>query len=198
MSAVTFTYTGSLKTAGWSDFVPESAPDSNGVYWWDITKGGTTFHVASGNGYLSYDPSTGVFTFAEGTLSSATINGAEYWQLIDPNGVRLRFLKTAPFNGAPPTTGGGGGTSTEEVFVPDAKIVNYGGLTGFRFEQRGYPAASYELIGPGASSTWTLTSQTNNLQHHISNLSAGTYYLWQDSVQVATLIARTKVFCNFW
>ena len=28
----------------------------------------------------------------------------------------------------------GGGTGTEEVFVPDAKIVNYGGLSGLRFE----------------------------------------------------------------
>jgi len=122
---------------------------------------------------------------------------------IDSNGVVTLSSSSYPnwykFDD-PNFTSSGGGTSTEEVFVPDAKIVNYGGLTGLRFEQRGYPAASYELTGPGASSTWTLTSQSNNLQHHISNLSAGTYYLWQDSVQVATLIAsdNKKVFCNFW
>lgn len=91
----------------------------------------------------------------------------------------------------------GGGTSTEEVFVPNAKIVYYSGLTGRRFEQRGYPSASYELIGSGATHTWTLTSQSNNLQHHISGLSAGIWYLWQDSVLVATL-GKSKVFCNFW
>jgi len=92
----------------------------------------------------------------------------------------------------------GGGTSTEEVFFPDAKIVNFVGITGFRFEQRSYPAASYELVGPGGTNSWSLTSQTTNLQHHISNLSVGTYLLYQDSLLVATLVARSKVSCNFW
>jgi len=94
-------------------------------------------------------------------------------------------------------SGSGGGTSTEEVFVPNAQIVYYSGLTGRRFEQRGYPPASYELIGSSATHTWTLTSQSNNLQYHISGLSAGIWYLWQDSVLVATL-GKSKVFCNFW
>ena len=107
MTAVTFTHTGSLKSAGWSDWVPESAPDSNGIYWWDINRSGTTLHGASGSGYLSYNPSTGLFTFPEGTLSSVTINGADYWSYTDSVSLRLQFLKTAPFNGQPPTTSSG-------------------------------------------------------------------------------------------
>lgn len=180
---------------------------SNGVYRWDIQSSSVLEY--SGSGYvLQYDGSQ----TEPWSISSAVWGGISYITRPSSTTVRVNqqlsgsiadrgtWTETDAFvNGVLPSSSGGG-TSTEEVFVPDAKIVNYGGLTGLRFEQRGFPAASYELIGPGLSSTWTLTSQSNNLQHHISNLSAGTYYLWQDSVQVATLIAsdNKKVFCNFW
>lgn len=94
----------------------------------------------------------------------------------------------------------GGGTSTEDVLVEDARIVDYGGITGFRFEQRGYAAASYQLIGP-ATYSWTVSVASNNLQHHISQLAAGTYVLSSGGSDLATLSTpsrQKKVFCNFW
>ena len=119
------------------------------------------------------------------------VNG-NYIELKNSGGTVLyRFIPPNP----PP---GGGGTLGGTVYVQDAKIVNYAGLTGLRFEQRGYPVASYELTGTGFTSSWSLTSQSNDLQHHISNLSVGTYYLYQDSLLVATLKARLHVSCNFW
>jgi hypothetical protein len=48
---------------------------------------------------------------------------------------------TSPFYTAA-SSGGSGGLGGGTVYVQDAKIVNYGGITGFRFEQRGYPAAN--------------------------------------------------------
>ena len=174
---------------------------SNGVYRWDIQSSSITEYAGSGY-VLQYDGSqTEPWSVASSVWGgTATISrpSSGVIRVTSSNIDRGTWTETDAFlNGVLPSSSGGGPLGGT-VYVQDAKIVNYGGLTGFRFEQRGYPAASYELIGPGASSTWTLTSQTNNLQHHISNLSAGTYYLWQDSVQVATLIARTKVFCNFW
>jgi hypothetical protein len=182
---------------GWSLYVDEqgTGPDSSGKFRWDMKKTGSHLFSGSGNSYFEFQPGT---TTTNGTWTagggSTTRNGHV---ITTTGGQNDTWNETNAFvNGVVPTTG----TSTEEVFVPDAKIVNYGGLTGLRFEQRSYPAASYELIGPDASSTWSLTSQSSNLQYHISNLTAGTYYLWQDSVQVATLIARDKrkVHCNFW
>jgi len=94
----------------------------------------------------------------------------------------------------------GSSLGTGTVLVQDAKIVNYGGITGLRFEQRGYVAASYELTGPGGPYNWTVSTGSNNLQHHINQLAEGTYYLWTGGIQVATLVATLskKVFCNFW
>jgi len=92
--------------------------------------------------------------------------------------------------------GGLGGT----VYVQIAKVVDHGVPTGLRFEQRGFVAGSYELTGPGGPYTWTLSSQSNNLQHHIGPLLKGTYYLYQDAILYATIIAggKRKVHCNFW
>lgn len=155
------------------------------------------FTDSSGTLTLDVNPSTGTdapasFNTGGSDVTSGTVVAGNTINLKASDGVVRATWTLSNFYT--------GGTSTEEVFVPDAKIVNYGGLTGLRFEQRSYPAASYELIGPTVSSTWSLTSQSSNLQYHISNLIAGTYYLWQDSVQVATLIARDKgkVHCNFW
>lgn len=159
------------------------------------------------NKYVCTDVGSGSpshFTVGDGSVPSSTpttttvdlVNSTDYLYIYQSTN-SVNHYSILDLSGP---VSSGGGPSTLGVFVPDAKIVNYGGITGLRFEQRGYPAASYELIGPSSNSTWTLTSQSNNLQHHISNLSSGTYYLWQDSVLVATLIAsaRKKVFCNFW
>lgn len=99
------------------------------------------------------------------------------------------------------TDSSGGGTSTEEVLVEDAKMVFYTGLTGWRFEQRGYAAGSYQLIGGTVNESWTVSSGSNNLQHHISQIPAnGTYTLYSGSNVVVTLstTSKKKVFCNFW
>ena len=94
----------------------------------------------------------------------------------------------------------GGGTSTEEVLVEDARMVYYSGITGWRFEQRGFAAGSYQLIGGTVSESWTVSSGSNNLQHHISQIPAGgTYLLYSGSTVVASLTTTSKkVFCNFW
>ena len=95
----------------------------------------------------------------------------------------------------------GGGTSTEEVLVENAQMLYYGGITGWRFEQRGYAAGSYQLIGGTVNESWTVSNGSNNLQHHISQIPAnGTYSLYFGSNIVATLSTTSlkKVFCNFW
>ena len=132
--------------------------------------------------------------------STAGCPDAETIYLKAANGDVSSFLSPQwQYSSANPANSSGGGTLGGTVYIQDAKIVKYGGVTGLRFEQRGYPAASYELIGTSSVPTWSLTSQTNDLQHHVSNLNPGTYYLYQDSVLVATLSAgASKVSCNFW
>ena len=203
--------------------VPTSKTSGGNAYWLNVT----LVHVdgssdGSGNGKWSYNssashkikynstsqkwedladgqPSKISDTYNVNTTpvtgSSTGANPEEVF-LWNNNGGQFLGKFSNPFH-----TTSGGGTSTEEVFVPEAKIVDYGGTTGFRFEQRSYPAGSYQLTPSGGSSfTWSLTSQSSNLQYHISQLIAGTYYLWQDSVQVATLVTPSsrKVFSNFW
>ena len=100
------------------------------------------------------------------------------------------------------TSGSGGGTSTEDVLVENASMVFYAGVTGWRFEQRGYAAGAYSLVGGTVNESWTVLNGSNNLQHHISQIPAGgTYYLYSGSNLAATLSTTTdnkKVFCNFW
>lgn len=161
---------------------------------WTWKHGGTTHRVIYDRdlGWSSVD-----IAYGSGWTQSTESNGYIRWTRSSDNAYYEIDPSAAWVSGSPPPPTSG--TSTEEAFVPDAKIVNYGGLTGLRFEQRGYPAASYELVGPGTTNTWTLTTQSNSLQHHISNLNPGTWYLYQDSVQVATLVAgKRRVFCNFW
>lgn len=129
------------------------------------------------------------------TTTVDLINSSDYLYIYQSN-TSVNHYSILDLNG--PVSGGG--TSTEDVLVEDVKIVDYGGITGFRFEQRGYAAASYQLIGP-ATYNWTVTVASNNLQHHISQLAAGTYYLWSGGSQLATLTTpsrQKKVFCNFW
>jgi len=121
--------------------------------------------------------------------------------LTDNNNVlKFRFLDPNYSNRSYGTSGGG--TSTEEVLVEDARMVFYTGTTGWRFEQRGYAAGSYQLIGGTVNESWTVSTGSNNLQHHISQIPAGgTYQLYSGSSVVATLTtnnASKKVFCNFW
>ena len=96
----------------------------------------------------------------------------------------------------------GSGTGTEEVLVENAQMVFYSGITGWRFEQRGYAAGSYQLIGGTVNESWTVSTGSNNLQHHISQIPAGgTYNLKSGTNVLATLTTsadRKKVFCNFW
>jgi len=94
-----------------------------------------------------------------------------------------------------------GGTSTEDVLVENASMVFYAGVTGWRFEQRGYAAGAYSLVGGTVNESWTVSNGSNNLQHHISQIPAGgTYYLYSGSNLAATLATtdNKKVFCNFW
>jgi len=104
----------------------------------------------------------------------------------------------------------GGGTSTEGVLVQSATIV------GGTFEQRGYPVGNYGLTShlPGNGvynhqTFWSVGTATNDIQHTISNLADGSYWLSNNVVGLnspETIVASTpttpssskKVFCNFW
>lgn len=96
-------------------------------------------------------------------------------------------------------SGGGSGPNPLSSLVPRAEIVN-----GDTFEMRGYATGSYALTSPthlSFQSTWNVTSATNNVQHSVANLAAGTYVL-SDSIllyNIVTLyVTNRKVFCNFW
>merc|ERR1712205_127927 len=61
-------------------------------------------------------------------------------------------------------------------------------MGGWRFEQRGYAAGSYQLIGGTVNESWTVSTGSNNLQHHISQIPAGgTYNLKSGTNVLATL-----------
>lgn len=118
-----------------------------------------------------------------------------------------KLVNPDPTTGGTGTEGGsGGGSGGGTVYVQDAKIYFVSGSTGYRFEQRGYPAGNYELaildgttsISSTSMGIWALSSQSNDLQHHISNLDRGTYYLWQDGNIVLRIDTRKKVHRNFW
>jgi hypothetical protein len=209
MSAVTFTHTGSLKSSGWSDFVPESAPDSNGIYYWDVSRSGTNLNSATGSGWLSYDPSTQLFTYAEGTLSSVTINGVEYWSYTDSVSLRVQFLKTAPFNGpAPSSGGGGGGTSTEGVAVESGSLTLVNGDIVYVVDSTSITHTYYlkidGLFAGGSHSNWQHTAGTES-GGTFPNAQDGKYTLeYEESaspfnhIKIAELIVKKKVFSNFW
>jgi hypothetical protein len=196
MTAVSFSYTGLLKAAGWSDFVPESAPDSNGIYWWDITRNGVTLHGTAGSGYLSYNPSTGLFTFPEGTL----LSDGEYWSFTDHSGLRVRFLKTAPFNGTPPTSGGGTSTEGQAALTEGFLAINNGVLEAFI--PASTPSGNFWIVeGTIPRNGFTHTVLTNTFQTATgwSESNKSTWTL-QDGygAPLATWRGRKKVHCNFW
>jgi len=173
---------------------------NNARQWeWDISSTGVFY--STGTDHMIY--------FIPGSAS----NNGEWWQhgSVPIQGTRSGttitlgtvavFDETDAFDGDIPNTSGGG-TSTEEVLVENAQMVFYSGITGWRFEQRGYAAGSYQLIGGTVNESWTVSTGSNNLQHHISQIPAGgTYELKSGSTVLATLSTQTtkkKVFCNFW
>jgi len=168
------------KMPGWvsSDDARTIAVDTSTGAWSD-------YNTTSGN-----DPTIVVDSTATNSDVSLTDNnGVLKFRFLDPNYSNRSYGS------------GGGGTSTEEVLVEDAKMVYYEGITGWRFEQRGYAAGSYQLIGGTVNESWTVSNGSNNLQHHISQIPAnGTYSLYFGSNIVATLSTTSlkKVFCNFW
>ena len=133
-------------------------------------------------------------------VGSGTVSAGNSIDLYNPHGTassNISAVFTVPSLGY----SSGGGTSTEEVLVENASMVFYVGVTGWRFEQRGYAAGAYSLVGGTVNESWTVSNASNNLQHHISQIPAGgTYYLYSGSNLAATLVTTSnkKVFCNFW
>lgn len=178
---------------------------SGGVYRWDIQNSSSTEHVGSGY-ILQYDGSQS----EPWSVSSSVWSGGATISRPSTGVIRVTaqsidrgtWTETAAFlNGVMPSSGGG--TSTEELLVENASMVFYAGVTGWRFEQRGYAAGDYSLIGGTVNESWTVLNGSNNLQHHISQIPAGgTYYLYSGSntQPIATLstITSKRVHCNFW
>jgi hypothetical protein len=109
MAAVTFSYTGILKSEGnFSDAIPEPSPDANGVYWWDISRPTDNLSPATGAGYFWYNPAEGHLN----SLSGYTGETDTHWYYTSNNQDFWRVAKTAPFNGPVPTPGPTGPTVT--------------------------------------------------------------------------------------
>ena len=95
--------------------------------------------------------------------------------------------------------------SNSQPLVPTATIV------GGTFEQRGYPIGDYGLTShlPGNGvynhqTFWTVSTETDDIQHTISNLADGSYWLSNNVVGLNSpevIVAggtRRKVHSNFW
>lgn len=161
---VSFTYTGALKNDPnnvWSDAQPESSPDSNGVYYWDITKGGTTLSSSTGSGFFSYNPADGHMDSMWGYTGETTT----HWYYTDPiiNSDGWRILKTAPFNGPPPSPPGN--TGTEGVNTP---------YVTWHFPNRSCGETTYVSVTHTEATTNATTYTVHDSTGQIGTITVGT------------------------
>ena len=191
-------------TVGWHgvfEYRLRSETSTKAVYdLWDLTSNPNNWANSNSDGSIKVVFSTGTWADNGSANPSSVVENSDGTISLFNTSNLLRYKFTKPTASTASWLSSGGGTSTEEVLVEDARMVYYSGITGWRFEQRGFAAGSYQLIGGTVSESWTVSSGSNNLQHHISQIPAGgTYLLYSGSTVVASLTTTSKkVFCNFW